>query len=112
MLESVRKVSRKHQELKQKLDLKQHELTVFKDQIAKSPYGQVLQQLEKTRTQVVESQKIIDSSEARLKEANEKCKQLEKEMAELSSNRGDKLAKMKVPLFFLRVSFLIADLIA
>ena len=94
-LEAVKKVAKKHLELRQKLDLKQHELALFKDQIAKSPYGQVLEQLEKTKTQIGESQQVIDSSETRLKEANERCKQLEKEMTELSTNRGDKLAKMK-----------------
>jgi len=58
------------------------------------------------KSDIAECEEVISSSGSRLKEANSKCAQIEKDINELSNNREGKLAEMKVFFFSLQLLFI------
>ncbi len=80
----------------QELELKQRELTLLENRMSNNPHFKIIQRVEELISQHKESLQMVEEAKLKIEAASEKIARIEKEMAELNSNRESKVESLKV----------------
>ncbi|KAJ3044691.1 Structural maintenance of chromosomes protein 2 [Rhizophlyctis rosea] len=97
-LEECQRVVGLHNGIKQRLELKEHEGKLMEERMSKNASTQVIAQVEALKTQLEEQQIAIQDCARRKAEGQERCKQIEQEMHELTNHREEKLKSLEKEL--------------
>ncbi|KAG9296374.1 hypothetical protein G9A89_014966 [Geosiphon pyriformis] len=90
------RIMNQYKDLKQKLDLKKHEVALLEEQINKSSNAQAINEIENIRIQISEQEGLVLLSTQKKITAIETCSRIEKEMSEFKNNRDSKLKDIQI----------------
>jgi len=85
-------------QLKQELDLKQHEIRLAEEQIASNSATSILQAVEEMQATIAQLKESIIAAKQRHDEATKDIKRIERDMSEFNNNKGSKLAELQSTL--------------
>ncbi|KAL9045990.1 MAG: hypothetical protein Q9214_001064 [Letrouitia sp. 1 TL-2023] len=91
-------------EIKQQLDLKNHEIKLTEEQIGGNSSSSIIQAVEEMKSNVEQLKKDIVDAKARHGQATKDIKQIEKDMSDFSNNKDSKLAELQSALSTLKKS--------
>lgn len=95
-LHALSKEGRAYAELKQKLELKTHELRLSEQQLSGSEHVQLLEQVEKIEKEIESLKQAIEEGNAKKIQASSRCNEIEKEMNDFEKNKDGKLQELMV----------------
>ncbi|OXV08340.1 hypothetical protein Egran_03897 [Elaphomyces granulatus] len=85
-------------EIKQGLDLKNHEIKLTEEQINSNSSSLIIHSIEETKASIEQLRKDIADAKARQAEASKDIKRIEKDMSEFNNNKDSKLAELQSSL--------------
>ncbi|KAL9611563.1 MAG: hypothetical protein Q9167_003810 [Letrouitia subvulpina] len=91
-------------EVKQQLDLKNHEIRLTEEQIGGNSSSSIIQAVEEMKSNIEQLKKDIGDAKARHGQATKDIKQIEKDMSDFSNNKDSKLAELQSTLSTLKKS--------
>ncbi|KAG0008486.1 Structural maintenance of chromosomes protein 2 [Entomortierella chlamydospora] len=93
-LASLSQEGRAYAELKQKLELKTHELRLCEQQISASEHVQLIEQVERLEKEIEILKTGIQEGNVKKSEAVKRCQEIEKEMNDFKKNKDGKLQEL------------------
>ncbi|KAF9110806.1 Structural maintenance of chromosomes protein 2 [Mortierella sp. AM989] len=93
-LSSLSQEGRAYAELKQKQELKTHELRLCEQQISASEHVQLMEQVEKLEKEIEALKSAIQEGNVKKSEAVKRCQEIEKEMNDFKKNKDGKLQEL------------------
>ncbi|KAF9304322.1 Structural maintenance of chromosomes protein 2 [Mortierella antarctica] len=93
-LQALSKEGRAYAELKQKLELKTHELRLSEQQLSGSEHAQLLEQVEKIEKEIESLKLAIEEGNTKKIQASSRCNEIEKEMNDFKNNKDGKLQEL------------------
>lgn len=84
--------------IKQDLDIKSHEIKLAEEQINSNSSSSIIQAVEEMKSAILQLEEDIVAAKARLDEANNDVKRIERDMNEFSSNKDGKLTELQASL--------------
>ncbi|KAG0089028.1 Structural maintenance of chromosomes protein 2 [Podila epicladia] len=93
-LQALSKEGRAYAELKQKLELKTHELRLSEQQLSGSEHVQLLEQVEKIEKEIESLKLAIEEGNTKKIQASSRCNEIEKEMNDFKKNKDGKLQEL------------------
>ena len=88
----------KTKNIKQELDLKQHEIRLTEEQIKGNSSSSIIHAVDEMKATILELKESIQQAKERLAEANRDIKRIEKDMADFSNNKDNKLKELEKSL--------------
>ncbi|KAF2663703.1 chromosomes protein 2 structural maintenance [Microthyrium microscopicum] len=85
-------------QIKQELDLKEHEIKLAEQQISSNSATTIIQAVEEMKSTIAQLKESISDAKARHAEAIKDVKRIERDMSEFNNNKGSKLAELKSSL--------------
>ncbi|KAF9427715.1 Structural maintenance of chromosomes protein 2 [Entomortierella beljakovae] len=93
-LSNLSKEGREYGELKQKLELKTHELRLCEQQISASEHSQLMELVEKLEKDIESTKAAINEGNVKKEDAIKRCQEIEKEMNDFKKNKDGKLQEL------------------
>ncbi|KAJ3110659.1 Structural maintenance of chromosomes protein 2 [Physocladia obscura] len=88
-------VVEKHRSARKQLELGEHECGLLEGQISSNTNSQIILQVEAIKSEIETQTKRIEGVSAQTIELNERCKSLERDMKQFSSNKEETLESLK-----------------
>ncbi|KAI8606054.1 SMCs flexible hinge [Dissophora ornata] len=95
-LASLSQEGRAYAELKQRLELKAHELRLCEQRISASEHVQLMEQVEKLEKEIETLKTGIEEGNVKKSDAVKRCQEIEKEMNDFKKNKDGKLQELMV----------------
>ncbi|ANB14486.1 condensin subunit SMC2 [Sugiyamaella lignohabitans] len=99
------KLMAQFKDIKKELDLKEHEITLYKQQLESSPSALVLAKHEERVKELEELSLQISDANKQFEEGGIELSRIEKDMNEFKQNKGSKLGQLKAKVEKLRASY-------
>ncbi|KAI9678354.1 MAG: Structural maintenance of chromosomes protein 2 [Caeruleum heppii] len=85
-------------QIKQELDLKKHEIQLTEERIEGNSSSSIIHAVEEMKANIAQLKTAITEAKTRHGEASSEVKQIERDMSDFSSNKGNKLAELQTSL--------------
>lgn len=82
-------------QLRQELDLKNHEITLAQEQINGNAAASIIQAVAEMKEAIVTLKGVVTAAKSRQEEASKEAKRIEKDMADFSKNKDSKLVELQ-----------------
>lgn len=92
-LSQISSIAEKYRELKHHLQMKENECAMLKQRLQEGTHGQQLEEIDRLKSVIEESEKLLASSKDRENEMIAKCKELEKKIKNAPAEREKELKK-------------------
>ncbi|KAG0310152.1 Structural maintenance of chromosomes protein 2, partial [Dissophora globulifera] len=93
-LASLSKEGRAYAEVKQRLELKSHELRLCEQQISASEHVQLVERVEKLEKEIVQLKAGMEEGNVKKADAVKRCQEIEREMNDFKKNKDGKLQEL------------------
>jgi structural maintenance of chromosome 2 len=102
-IRSNQQIVGEYNRLKQRLDLKSHELHLLQQRMSNSTHAQLAARIQSLKEQMEEQENAKQDAKKAEEKAKTECGRIEKEMADFNANKDTKLEEMTVRLIIERL---------